>query len=70
MSTISSSTATTERSSVSESSIGLPQMGHVSRLRSNWLVYEDGALAQRLQSEEINSHLSDNKRKNIQVSML
>lgn len=67
MSTISSSTVTTERSSASEASVGLPQMGHVSRLRSNWLVYEDGALAQRLQSEEITTHLSDNRRKNIQI---
>ena len=30
-------------------------------------VYEDGALAQKLQSEEITGHLSDNRRKNVQI---
>ena len=67
MSTTSSSTMTTERSSVSETSVGLPSLGHVSRMRSNWLVYEDGALAEKLQTEEITSHLSNNRRKNTQI---
>lgn len=67
MSTTSSSTMTTESSSVSETSVGLPSLGHVSRMRSNWLVYEDGALAEKLQTEEITSHLSNNRRKNTQI---
>ncbi len=67
MSTTSSSTVTTDRSSVTDPSIGLPATGHVSRLRSNWLVYEDGALAHKLQTEEITTHLSDNRRKNVQI---
>ena len=34
----------------------VPPGGHVSRLRANWSVHEDGALAQQLQSEEIHQH--------------
>jgi hypothetical protein len=41
--------------------------GHVTRLRQNWSVFEDGALAERLQSEEINTHLSGNRQRNHQI---
>ena len=37
-------------------SASVPPGGHVSRLRANWSVHEDGALAQQLQSEEIHQH--------------
>ena len=39
----------------------------VSQLRNNWRVHEDGALAQRLQSEEIAAHLGGNRRRNHQI---
>ena len=45
----------------------LPSGGHVSRLRANWSVHEDGALAQRLQSEEINQHYHGNRQRNHQI---
>merc|ERR1711997_251758 len=45
----------------------LPSGGHVNRLRQNWSVHEDGALAQRLQSEEINQHLHGNRQRNHQI---
>jgi len=45
----------------------LPSGGHVSRLRANWTVHEDGALAQRLQSEEINQHYHGNRQRNHQI---
>ena len=38
--------------------------GRVSKLRQNWAVHEDGALAQRLQSQEIAQHLSGNRQRN------
>ncbi|TRY69161.1 hypothetical protein TCAL_14276 [Tigriopus californicus] len=41
--------------------------GHVSRLRQNWVVHEDGALAERLQSQEYHQHLSGNKQRNHQI---
>ena len=44
-----------------------PPSGGVSRLRQNWAVYEDGALAQRLQSQEIQTHLSGNRQRNTQI---
>ena len=45
----------------------LPSGGHVSKLRANWTVHEDGALAQRLQSEEINQHYHGNRQRNHQI---
>jgi len=41
--------------------------GQVNRLRQNWAVHEDGALAQRLQSEEIKTHLHGNRQRNHQI---
>lgn len=41
--------------------------GQVSRLRQNWAVHEDGALAERLQSQEYHQHLSGNKQRNHQI---
>lgn len=41
--------------------------GRVSQLRDNWRVFEDGALAERLQSEEIAAHLGGNRRRNHQI---
>ena len=41
--------------------------GQVSRLRANWSVHEDGALAQKLQSEEISQHLRGNRQRNHQI---
>ena len=54
-------------SAASSDSDTLPSGGHVSRLRSGWAVHEDGALAQRLQSEEISTHLQSNKQRNNQI---
>ena len=45
----------------------LPTGGHVSKLRANWTVHEDCALAQRLQSEEINQHYHGNRQRNHQI---
>ena len=39
----------------------------VAKLRDNWRMYEDGALAERLQSEEIQNHLGGNRRRNHQI---
>ncbi len=44
-----------------------PPSGRVSRLRQNWSEIGDGALAQRLQSEEINQHLHGNRTRNHQI---
>lgn len=41
--------------------------GKVNDLCREWLVREDGALAYRLQSQEISEHLSGNKNRNAQV---
>ena len=41
--------------------------GRVAQLRDNWRVFEDGALAERLQSEEIAAHLGGNRRRNHQI---
>ena len=41
--------------------------GRVAQLRDNWRVFEDGALAERLQNEEIASHLGGNRRRNHQI---
>lgn len=41
--------------------------GRVSQLRENWRIFEDGALAERLQSEEIAAHLGGNRRRNHQI---
>lgn len=54
-------------STTSSESGTLPPGGHVSRLRANWSVHEDGALAQRLQSQEIDQHLSGNRQRNHQI---
>ena len=34
----------------------LPRAGLVSQIRQNWSVYEDQALATRIQHDEINQH--------------
>ena len=41
--------------------------GRVAQLRDNWRVFEDGALAERLQSEEIAAHLGGNRQRNHQI---
>lgn len=41
--------------------------GRVTEVCQEWMVREDGALAYRLQSEEINDHLSGNKFRNAVV---
>ena len=41
--------------------------GRVSQLRENWRLFEDGALAERLQDEEIAAHLGGNRRRNHQI---
>ncbi|XP_044743765.1 trichohyalin isoform X2 [Chrysoperla carnea] len=46
---------------------GLPKSGRVNEVCREWLVREDGALAYRLQNEEIDQHLSGNKNRNAQV---
>ncbi|KAK7872817.1 hypothetical protein R5R35_006696 [Gryllus longicercus] len=45
----------------------LPKPGRVTEVCREWLVKEDGALAYRLQSEEIQQHLTGNKSRNAQV---
>lgn len=45
----------------------LPPRGRVNEVRREWLVHEDGALAYRLQDEEIKQHLVGNKSRNIQI---
>jgi len=45
----------------------LPRSGHVSQLRANWSVFEDEALATRIQHEEIDHHYKGNKIRNQQI---
>ena len=42
----------------------LPKLGHVKKTCQQWGVREDGALAQRLQSQEINEYYNRNKERN------
>jgi len=66
--TLSNSSGATMASNTSSSDTEtLPSGGNVNRLRQNWSVHEDGALAQRLQSEEINQHLHGNRQRNHQI---
>ncbi|KAK0166627.1 hypothetical protein PV327_004119 [Microctonus hyperodae] len=46
---------------------GLPKAGRVNEVCREWLVHEDGALAYRLQDEEIKEHYTGNKVRNAQV---
>ena len=52
---------------MNQSSESVQISGRVSQLRENWRVFEDGALAERLQSEEIAAHLGGNKLRNHQI---
>jgi len=45
----------------------LPKPGRVNEVCREWLVKEDGALAYRLQTEEIKDHLTGNKSRNAMV---
>ncbi|XP_078041332.1 uncharacterized protein LOC144472270 [Augochlora pura] len=45
----------------------LPKAGRVNEVCREWLVHEDGALAYRLQDEEIREHYTGNKVRNAQV---
>ncbi|XP_015188480.1 PREDICTED: coiled-coil domain-containing protein 50 [Polistes dominula] len=45
----------------------LPKAGRVNEVCREWLVHEDGALAYRLQDEEIKEHYTGNKVRNAQV---
>ncbi len=45
----------------------LPSPGRVNRLRQDWAVHEDGALARRLQSQEFERHLGGNRQRNHQI---
>ncbi|XP_043602036.1 coiled-coil domain-containing protein 50 isoform X1 [Bombus pyrosoma] len=49
------------------SSDTLPKAGRVNEVCREWLVHEDGALAYRLQDEEIREHYTSNKVRNAQV---
>ncbi|CAK9827035.1 Coiled-coil domain-containing protein 50 [Anthophora retusa] len=49
------------------SSDTLPKAGRVNEVCREWLVHEDGALAYRLQDEEIREHYTGNKVRNAQV---
>ncbi|KAL0116128.1 hypothetical protein PUN28_011176 [Cardiocondyla obscurior] len=49
------------------SSDTLPKAGRVNEVCREWLVHEDGALAYRLQDEEIKEHYIGNKTRNAQV---
>lgn len=49
------------------SSDTLPKAGRVNEVCREWLVHEDGALAYRLQDEEIREHYTGNKIRNAQV---
>ncbi|KAL6431009.1 hypothetical protein ACFW04_007041 [Cataglyphis niger] len=49
------------------SSDSLPKAGRVNEVCREWLVHEDGALAYRLQDEEIKEHYTSNKTRNAQV---
>ena len=52
--------------STTDSERSLP-IGNVSRLRQNWREQEDGALAHKLQNEEISQHLRGNRQRNHQI---
>ncbi|OXU31237.1 hypothetical protein TSAR_014771 [Trichomalopsis sarcophagae] len=45
----------------------MPKAGRVNEVCREWLVHEDGALAYRLQDEEIKEHYTHNKVRNAQV---
>lgn len=45
----------------------LPKLGHVKKTCQQWGLREDGALAQRLQSQEINEYYNRNKERNAMV---
>lgn len=49
------------------SSDTLPKAGRVNEVCREWLVHEDGALAYRLQDEEIKEHYTGNKVRNAQL---
>ncbi|XP_043475692.1 coiled-coil domain-containing protein 50 [Leptopilina heterotoma] len=49
------------------SSDTMPKAGRVNEVCREWLVHEDGALAYRLQDEEIKEHYTGNKSRNAQV---
>jgi hypothetical protein len=61
------STTKSLSSAIMGENVGPLPNGKFSRLRENWSVFEDGALAERLQSEEINTHLSRNQQRNEQI---
>jgi hypothetical protein len=61
------STTSSSSSATMGEHVGPLPNGHFSRLRENWSIFEDGALAERLQSEEINTHLSGNRQRNEQI---
>ena len=42
----------------------LPRPGLVSQIRQNWSVFEDSALAQQMQQQEISRHLHGNRQRN------
>ena len=42
----------------------LPRPGLVSQIRQNWSVFEDQALAQQIQQQEISKHLIGNRHRN------
>ena len=44
-----------------------PRAGLVQQIRQNWAVYEDGALASRLQEEELEQHYHNNRHRNQQI---
>ncbi len=50
-----------------QAEVSMPSPGRVNRIRQNWAVHEDGALAQRLQEMEIETHLGGNRRRNHQI---
>jgi len=45
----------------------MPRSGHVSQLRQNWSVFEDEALATKIQHDEINQHYHGNRNRNQQI---
>lgn len=45
----------------------LPKIGRVNEMCREWLIREDGALAYRLQSQEIDEHYTGNKSRNAQL---
>lgn len=47
----------------------LPKRGRVNEVCREWLVHEDGALAYKLQKEEVEQHLSGNKSRNAVVRL-